>query len=375
MKTDAPGGKTPATCRQAAEAAAWALGQLNDDRAHRVRGHIERCAVCDRTARDARDLASRLRAEPDPVPAQADDDRAWARALRLRAEREAPRPAGRAWPRRPRSARWAIPAVTLAATALLMALLTPKAHRETAACARAAEAAAAWLRSAQTADGDWDAARWGAHPRYRVTVASMALLSLLSTTSEANGPVRQGLDFLLKTQAADGRFGPYFGGVVFNQSAALLALARARDQGMTGLDDAYRLGRRYLLTLEKQGGGWGMPADTRPNAEMTAWATLALRADVPVPEEAFRRGVAALDGLHPTLRARVEQNDLAGIVARTDRINEDRADRVRRTVRQQQHGGPLAGSWDVDDPLSAAGGRVYATSVALLTLGDCAAAW
>jgi hypothetical protein len=180
----------------------------------------------------------------------------------------------------------------------------------------AVAAALAWLARAQSADGRWDANRFGAGQEQRVLghdrggagrnadtgISALALLALLGAghshqQGEFQPVVRRGLEFLIRSQAADGNlFGQStFYAQMYCHSMATFALAEA--QAMSGdarLEPAIDKAIEFSLRAQHAAtGGWRYkPGDTGDTSQL-GWQIMALasaeRAGSQVAAQAWTR--------------------------------------------------------------------------------------
>jgi outer membrane biosynthesis protein TonB len=180
----------------------------------------------------------------------------------------------------------------------------------------AVTAALAWLAQAQSRDGRWDANHFGAGQEQLVLgqdrggagrnadtgVSALALLAFMGAGhSHLDGAYRdtvhRGLDFLLRSQAADGSL---FGNAtlyaqMYCHSMATFALAEA--QAMTGdrrLEPAVTKAVNFSLRAQNgTNGGWRYrPGDSGDTSQL-GWQMMALasaeRAGIRIPDETWRR--------------------------------------------------------------------------------------
>ncbi len=180
----------------------------------------------------------------------------------------------------------------------------------------AVAAALRWLAAAQSRDGRWDANHFGAGQEQAVLghnrggagrgadtgISALALLAFLGAghshlDGDYQDTVRRGLDFLLRSQAADGSL---FGNAtlyaqMYCHSMATFALAEA--QAMTGdrrLEPAVLKAVGFSLAAQNAtSGGWRYrPGDSGDTSQL-GWQMMALasaeRADIQVPEQAWIR--------------------------------------------------------------------------------------
>jgi hypothetical protein len=180
----------------------------------------------------------------------------------------------------------------------------------------AVSAALRWLASAQSRDGRWEANRFGAGQEHAVLghnrggagrgadtgISSLALLAFLGAGHSHLGgayqdTVRRGLDFLLRSQAADGSL---FGEAtlyaqMYCHSMATFALAEA--QAMTGdrrLEPAVVKAVNFCLASQNAtSGGWRYrPGDSGDTSQL-GWQMMALasaeRAGIRMPSNTWIR--------------------------------------------------------------------------------------
>jgi hypothetical protein len=177
-------------------------------------------------------------------------------------------------------------------------------------------AALNWLVAAQSRDGRWNANQFGAGQEQMVLgqdragagrnadtgVSALALLAFLGAghshiQGEYRDTVRRGVDFLLRSQAADGSlFGDStFYAQMYCHSMATFALAET--QAMSGdrrLEPAVTKAVNYSLSAQNAGtGGWRYrPGDTGDTSQM-GWQLMSLasakRAGIRIPDQTWNR--------------------------------------------------------------------------------------
>lgn len=180
----------------------------------------------------------------------------------------------------------------------------------------AVAAALRWLVAAQARDGRWDAVQFGAGQEEMVLgqnrggagrnadtgITALALLAFLGAghshvQGEYQDTVRRGLDFLLRSQAADGSL---FGDAtlyaqMYCHSMATFALSEA--QAVTGdrrLETAVTKAVNYGLAAQNTStGGWRYrPGDTGDTSQL-GWQIMALasaeRAGIKIPDQTWNR--------------------------------------------------------------------------------------
>ena len=185
------------------------------------------------------------------------------------------------------------------------------------AIARAKE----WILGLQSVDGGWAAfdadnleyylnnipfADHGAlldPPTDDVTARCISMLAQLGDTLETSEPMRRGVEYLRKTQLADGSwFGRWGINYVYGTWSALCALNVA---GVPHDDPMIAKAADWLEAIQNPDGGWGEDGNSYKlgykgyersgtTASQTAWATLALMAAGRVDSSATQKGVVNL---------------------------------------------------------------------------------
>lgn len=185
------------------------------------------------------------------------------------------------------------------------------------AIARAKE----WILGLQSVDGGWAAfdadnleyylnnipfADHGAlldPPTDDVTARCISMLAQLGDTLETSEPMRRGVEYLRKTQLADGSwFGRWGINYVYGTWSALCALNVA---GVPHDDPMIAKAADWLEAIQNPDGGWGEDGNSYKlgykgyersgtTASQTAWATLALMAVGRVDSPATQKGVRNL---------------------------------------------------------------------------------
>ena len=149
---------------------------------------------------------------------------------------------------------------------------------------RCVGAALGWLHESQEPQGNWDAEKWGAQQNYTPGITALAVLAFLRQEPDAlqgahADVVRRGLDYLLKQQTAEGRFGILCSGTPYNQGLATLALLKAgRLRNDPRWTEAAGRALAYIRSTQLESGGWGYPrtAGDSGNTSITAWQLQAL---------------------------------------------------------------------------------------------------
>jgi hypothetical protein len=323
-------------------------------------------------------------------------------------------------------------------------------HGGTAETEAAVKAALKWLADNQSADGHWDPRtheggketnvlgrdRQSAGSRADTAITGLALLSFLgSGYAHLDGPyhedVRRGLEYLMRTQAADGNLGGNAAMFEFMYCHAMATCALSEAYGMTR-DQRLRepLERAIGYTLAAQdpkGGGWRYRPGDAGDTSQLGWQLMALKsaelAGIPVPEQTRQGIIRYLQSVsagqyggrasyrpgEQTTRTMTAEALLCwqflGLAREHPACNEagdyllselpgegtynlyywyyatfsmyqlqgvywQRWNEALRTtlVNLQVKEGPLAGSWNTNDLWGGHGGRVYTTALAALTL-------
>ena len=401
-------------CPQAANAAAWAVGELDPDaqRAYRKQ-----------TVSQLRDV--RL---PEVEPSSGLTDRIMA-ALPPDAFRVTRFARVLSFARRHRYQVAAAAAVVMAVGSLGVLHFS---LRTSVDAGLAAHAGCAWIARQQDADGSWDPVQGGGSALYRPALTALASLALLRETDRYSKEVTAACAALRRFQEPDGAFGADSSGRMYNHALATWALLAAYDKGShPELKDALDKAVAFIRSRQQATGGWGYSAsaDVPANTAVTAWQVQVLaRAQQAGWDDAgghLRKGLNWLRqragnsgqfgytaargdaSATPTLNAmgaytlltcgsaRPELVQVATAVLahlRTDPQagkakdadfyrafftvaaweaagDSRRADRMRAVVcdRRETHGADQ-GSWAPTDDWSKVGGRLYATSLAVLTL-------
>lgn len=178
----------------------------------------------------------------------------------------------------------------------------------------------AWLARHQDADGKWDADGFHRHctsftacfgagnPEFDVGVTALALLAFLGAgfSPDDGSPyaarVERGLDALLRSQSAEGRFGGAGDRLYYNHGVATFAMAEACALAPR---PAYR--KAVLRALEysgrgqQSGGGWDYTDEKtgRSDLSITGWQVMALHT-------AAAAGIAGPAGMRERAAAFVE---------------------------------------------------------------------
>lgn len=144
-----------------------------------------------------------------------------------------------------------------------------------------------WLRKTQERDGSWSTLRWGGDRHFEVALTALSLMALLEPgpgprDEPANrAAIDKATAYLIRSQQADGRFGPSFSSSPYNQGMATLALAKACNlrKDDAALRSALDRAVACIRASQYGDGGWGYEKEAHPasNLSITWWQIEALR--------------------------------------------------------------------------------------------------
>lgn len=140
-------------------------------------------------------------------------------------------------------------------------------------------------------------------PTEDVTARCVSMLAQLGATVETSEPMRRGLEYLRRTQLADGSWWGRWGmNYVYGTWSVLCALNAA---GISHADPVIAKAADWLISIQNPDGGWGEDGDSYKleyrgyeaapsTASQTAWSLLGLMAAGRADHAAVARGVAYL---------------------------------------------------------------------------------
>ena len=405
---DLPSDSFDLTCPWGDDLAAYLQGELPVERALDVSEHLEACGSCRSELAALRELVRDL-VESDPVTASVAPTRdlsdrvLGAIAVVVLKPFRHLGPAGRAW-------------VGMATASVLLLLLvrgplTPEDALPRPVRPVAVAEAAAWLVSAQEEDGSWGPGRWGGRDRWRVGLSGLALSALVASEQDGAAVTRaldRGVAYLVREQAANGRFGSPSADHLYNHALATLALLRiVEDHPVPEIITSVARAVDYVAACQSSSGGWGY-ADfpETPNSLISAWPLESLlmarflgRTDLdaaigrarawftslrdatgrygydrrgafphgPRTSTAVAVAVGAAPGTPWPDQGR-DDLDLVGVYFLSGNLADDGAcDRLRRRIAAHQvRSGAHVGSFRSSDRWAADGGRLYATALSIL---------
>jgi hypothetical protein len=256
---------------------------------------------------------------------------------------------------------------------------------------RSVQEALDWFCRNQEDDGSWSPERWGGDPRFEVALTALPLLALLSAETESNPQRDQAIDqakqYLLANCDTRGRFGPQFFGSSYSQGIATLALLtcyknQPDEETRSHLDHALAV----IMSQQHESGFWGSGGSAQPDVTITRWQLKALK----MASELGWKEVHPHLSLGTKWEAAHAQNTSPAVAALSpkgavdyftvyfattrlkeagDETSRDQLTSIRHTLRcKQVLSGDDSGSWTPDDRWGQAGGRLYTTALASLSL-------
>ena len=171
-------------------------------------------------------------------------------------------------------------------------------------------------------------------------------------------------------QNEDGSFGPRFLGDLYNQSLGTLALRLAQERGFNISSQSLVKAQSFLEGYRVSPGQWAYRKGLTPEKNLSAWANLAMddqpRGDQPTFESNQSQSSTFLSvPLDPRRKSSLTPMD---VFLKTNTRQVSPSLWKRELLTQQIHQGDLAGSWPVEGPWGHVGGRVFTTSIALLSM-------
>jgi len=307
-----------------------------------------------------------------------------------------------------------------------------------------------WLATNQSRDGRWDASQFGAGREAKILghdrggagteadtgITGLALLAFLGAghthlKGEHAQVVRNGFDYLIRWQAADGNLGGEADTYAFMYCHGMAALAMSEAYGMTGDERLrYPVSRAVAYTISCQNrttGGWRYRAGETGDTSQLGWQLMLLKSaelgGIDVPSDSRRLAKqfinsvstgksGGLAGYRPqekvthTMTAEALMCRQFMGLKRNDPLCDEAGDYLldekpgssqtnfyywyyatlsiyqlqgkhwndwnsaltKTLVGSQYRAGPLAGSWDPDPVWGSYGGRVYSTALGALCL-------
>lgn len=395
-----------AECTQQGEIAAFLADELDAPERAAFENHLANCAACRAELVTTRAVVQRLHAAPqlsvtrDLAPgilARLHEEETvvefpWRRVAALAAAVAVCAGSVALWLRSGPEASPEKPRLVLAAA---------PAPSTTDTVARAID----WLCQAQESDGSWDAEKWGGQQRFRIALTALPAMAILNSgapSPERTAAIERAITWLRQQQGAAGTFGPDFQGAPYNQSIATLALLHLyRQQPSAELKRSVDAALAVLQQRQSPEGAWGYLHSPFGDRSITAWHVEALEMagslgweNVTASRDRGRTWLAAhidarTDHAEPAdspSAALIETAPEGGAVQRkldfygayfltaaayraSNAISSQQLAEVRENLVQSQVvSGETAGSWAPVDRWGRAGGRLYSTALASLSL-------
>jgi hypothetical protein len=389
-------------CQLRCEANAYAAGELSVREHAAFEEHLAVCAECRDAVQSTKWVIGRLRAVPEVETTR---DLAASILARLREETL-------------ECQRWTRVAImaavlTLFAGGTFVTHFTKSARPAKPIAAIADENAAsisralAWLCQNQEPDGSWNAEKWGGNRRFEIALTALPTLALLSAeslTPQGSSAVANAIRWLQEQQTDTGFFGPNFQGASYNQSIATLALLHAYQRRPdAALKHSLDAALANLLARQTDDGGWGYLQSPLADRSITEWHVEALELASTLGWEDARKNLARArkwlaDHPRPSHDAEEPPDSPSALLAHGSggnvrgsakmdfyqayfltaalKQNYDEPSRrqlaaIRRALLLQQVSeGSDSGSWPAGDRWGRAGGRLYSTALASLSLKD-----
>jgi hypothetical protein len=256
---------------------------------------------------------------------------------------------------------------------------------------RSVKEALDWFCRSQEADGSWSPARWGGDPRFKVALTALPMLAILSADSEKTPQrgevIAKARQYLQSTCDRKGRFGPQFYGSSYSQGIATLALLSCYKNNPD--EESKRLLDKALAVIVSQqhaNGWWGLGGNPQPDLSITLWQVEALKMAVDLGWKDVNPYLSLGtkwvvthshndSTLHNGLTSGGEVDYFNAYFTTTllksanDESSRQRLASIRHALlgKQIQRGND-SGSWTPDDRWGMAGGRLYTTALASLSL-------
>lgn len=412
-------------CPRAEDAAAWAVGALSPQEKAAFEKHRLECTACMQATDRDQALVTRMRNEPSMEPSTDLTPRIMA-ALPANAFAKT-RPSFRLL-FLPSRILW--PAAAAALIVCIVGLW--RLHTVGDPSRTASIAGCVWIAHHQESDGSWDPIKLGGSSLYRPALTALATLALSREPDRYAPQIANACLFLMRRQEDDGGIGIENSGRMYNHALATYTLLVIYAQGgHHELQSSIRRALAFTRKSQQNEGGWGyrVAADEPANTAITAWqvqvlscarkfgwsdvdinlrkglAWLRQRADgqgrfgYTANASSSEMGSATLDAMatYTLLRAGTDYPELqqtaqaaigqlrirekehhtttdfyraffsaaaweaAGDSGRAKKLRQDMSERLEKT-------GENSGSWTPKDAWGVVGGRIYATSLAVLTI-------
>ncbi len=379
------------------DANAFVANELSPAEREDFEAHLAICGDCQREVATTRILFRKLCAVPSATVS-----RKFEHSVFARLHDESPA-ASRlsAWPRIAAAAA----GIAILVTGVAVLTKTTERVREHKAAAWSAAKGLDWLTRAQEPDGSWNAKRWGGEEKFAPALCGLPLLALVvadeATPAQEEAAARATAN-LLRFKNSDGTFGDIFQGAPYNHSIATLALLHAWEHNPDSvpkpvLDSAVAA----LARSQTAEGGWGYLYSPLADRSITQWHVQALETAARLgwkeAGNAAERGILwlreysdseaeAFEAAEATRVVRAKATESSPLnpnapglyqayftiaALRDDPDSHDRVIALQKEILgRQELNGDVRGSWTPDDQWGRAGGRVYSTSLACLSIAS-----
>lgn len=264
------------------------------------------------------------------------------------------------------------------------ALVMTMAGETTASVGRALD----FFCASQEADGSWSAEKWGGNARLAPALTALPLIALIEgeVTPARSLAADRAVRWLQQKQRRDGTFTPEFHGSSFVQGVCTLSLLHAYqrrpDIDLRATIDA---ALRVVISRQHVDGGWGQHYAVMPDFSITLWNRDVVElASALGWQEARASHARSLQWLADHSSDAAATPDLvhgdisdfhsAYFTAANLRHQDSPAARAQlaalqhNLVAHQSASGIAPGTWAPSDQWSRAGGRIYTTALAALSL-------
>jgi hypothetical protein len=216
----------------------------------------------------------------------------------------------------------------------------------------------AWLKNAQLPSGAWDVEKWGGRSKFQVGISAMALLALMEVENDWSAQTQRTLNYLLAAQDQEGRFGPTFLGDLYNHCLATRALQVACNRFQLPHQRQLERARSHLKSYRVDQSHYAYAQGLEPEANLSAWANLIVNDQLSYPLDypKVKEGKSSWAPMDVYLNPEIL----------TQRESFQRW--AQELVQKRVLSGELAGSWPIQGPWSHVGGRVFTTSMAIMSL-------
>lgn len=140
--------------------------------------------------------------------------------------------------------------------------------------------AAKWLVAVQNEDGAWDPAEWGGRRELGASLSGLAVLTILRSDVAADDSLARAEKHILSLQNEDGSFGPECPGKMYNHGIAFKALLALRSAGKGSAAGELDKAADYIVRSQTMSGGWSYRESDSLNSSIgvSVWQISALLA-------------------------------------------------------------------------------------------------